>query len=98
MPSGVVLSAHGLQLKVTLLEIGSVQSGPRLVVASGRVTNASGPAWCSPLNGVVPVKPQFAASAGLLNQKPMWNVFVGGRATSLSTPKIWSNKIVRICA
>ena len=42
--------------------------------------NASGPALCSPLNGVgTPVKPHGAASAGLLNQKPRWNVFVGAR-------------------
>jgi hypothetical protein len=36
-----------------------------LVVALGRLIIASGPAWCSPLNGVNPVKPQAAASAGL---------------------------------
>ena len=67
-----------MQANPPLPEIGSVQSGPRLVVRLGRVTKASGPAWCSPLNGVAPVNPQRCASAGLLNRKPRWNVFVGG--------------------
>ena len=31
--------------------------------------------------------------AGLLNQKPMWNVLVGCRSTSGSKPKIWSMMI-----
>ena len=90
---------HGLQVKPPpRIETGSVQSGPSAVVASGRVTNASGPAWCSPLNGVTPVKPHGWASAGLLNQNPRWKVFVGASAMSLSTPKIWSRRTVRIVA
>src|SRR5262249_35805410 len=98
LPSGRSRAGQGLQVKPLPLETGSVQSGPRLVAASGRVTNAKGPALCSPFNAVGPVNTQFAASVGLLNQKPMLNVFVGGSATSLSTPKIWSSKIVRMRA
>src|SRR6476469_591940 len=59
--------------------------------------NASGPALCSPLNGVLPVNPHGAASAGSLNQKPTWNVLVGGRLVAASKPKIWSRRIVLIC-
>src|SRR4051812_21019657 len=91
--------AHGLQVKAPPAPAtGSVHSGPSAVLASGRVTKASGPAWCSPLNGVTPVNPQGCASVGLLNQKPRWNVLVGARPTSLSTPKIWSRRTVRILA
>ena len=59
---------------------------------------ASGPALCSPLKGVgfVGSKPQAAASFGLLNQKPTWNVLVGFNATSGSNPKIWSRRMVLI--
>src|SRR5262245_35440306 len=67
---------------------GLVHRGPRSKVASGRVMKASGPALCSPLKGVVPVKPHAAASAGSLNQKPTWKVFVGSRPTAGSNPKI----------
>jgi len=35
-----------------------------------------------------------AASSGLLNQKPTWNVSVGASFTSGSKPKIWSSRIV----
>ena len=65
-----------------------------MVTAFGRVTKARGPAWCSPLNGVEPVKPQFPASVGLLNQNPRWKVLVGERLTSGSKPKIWSSRMV----
>src|SRR4051812_13855086 len=59
--------------------VGLVHSGPR-PDAAGVDIIANGPALCSPLNGVgfVTSKPQGAASSGLLNQKPTWNVFVGG--------------------
>src|ERR1700722_11776352 len=43
--------------------------GPRFT-ALGTLIIALGPALCSPLNGVVPVKPQAVASAELLNQIP----------------------------
>ena len=52
--------------------------------ASGRLIIASGPALCSPLNGVGAVdvaKPQAAASFGSLNQKPRSKVSVGGEPT-----------------
>ncbi len=77
-------AAHGLR-----------QSGPRPEFSFGTLVIAAGPALCSPLNGVgcVASKPQGAAVWGLLNQKPMWNVFVGARLTSGSKPKIWSMKI-----
>src|SRR5262249_24120323 len=97
VPGGASPSVHGLQVnEPPPAEIGSVHSGPRFVTASGRVTNASGPALCSPLNGVEPVKPQSDASAGLLNQNPRWNVLVCVSDTSLSTPKIWSSSTVRM--
>ena len=44
------------------------------------------------------MNPQRCASAGLLNQNPRWNVFVGEKTTSLSTPKIWSSRTVRTLA
>ncbi len=51
---------------------GETQSGPRFVAATGIEIIASGPALCSPLNGVglVTSKPHGAASSGLLNQNP----------------------------
>ncbi len=54
---------------------------------------AKGPALCSPLNGVGLVGSKWqlgraAASRGLSNQKPTWNVFVGAKCTSGSKPKI----------
>jgi hypothetical protein len=57
---------------------------------------ANGPALRSPFTGVgfETSKPQDAASLGLLNQGPMWNVFVGETLTvppaflSASNPKI----------
>src|SRR5947209_13078092 len=69
---------------------GFVHSGPRPVFASGRVIIASGPALCSPLNGVgtVTSKPQSAASFGSLNQKPTSKVPVGASETAGSKPKI----------
>src|ERR1700722_1791225 len=59
--------------------VGLVQSGPRFAGSTGAEIIASGPALCSPLNGVglVTSKPQAAASFGLLNQKPRWKVLVG---------------------
>jgi hypothetical protein len=77
-------AAHGLR-----------QSGPRPVFSLGTLIIAAGPALCSPLKGVgcVTSKPQDLALAGLWNQKPTWNVFVGARSTSGSKPKIWSTKI-----
>src|SRR5205807_8355211 len=88
-PASLVLRVYGLQ-PLGLLESGSEHSGPRPVLAFGRLMNATGPAWCSPLNGVnMPCgKPHGTASAGSLNQKPTWNVFVGARLTSGSKPKI----------
>jgi len=48
-----------------------------LVEGLGKLMKAFGPAFCSPLNGVglVGSKPQGWASAGLLNQRPTWNVW-----------------------
>jgi hypothetical protein len=63
-------SFQGLQLAGTVEVLGLRHSGPRPVVAFGTLIIATGPAWCSPLNGVKPVNPHGAASAGLLNQKP----------------------------
>jgi hypothetical protein len=62
---------------------GETQSGPRFVAATGIEIIASGPAWCSPLNGVgvLTSKPQDAASLGMLNQNPTWYVFTGGSIT-----------------
>src|SRR5689334_1524738 len=82
--------AYGWQRAGVTERSGLLHSGPRLVVASGRLIIASGPARCSPLKGVgwVTSKPQAAASCGLLNQKPTWNVLVGARLTSGSKPKI----------
>jgi hypothetical protein len=69
-----------------------------VTIASGREIIASGPALCSPLNGVgfVTSNPQLCASFGLLNQNPTLNVFVGARPVAASKPKIWSSKMVRI--
>ncbi len=50
--------------------MGLRHSGPRCVEALGTVIIALGPAFCDPLNGVVPLKPQVAASDGLSNQMP----------------------------
>jgi hypothetical protein len=72
-------TAHGLR-----------QSGPRPVFALGTLIIAAGPALWSNGVGFVTSKPQGLAVAGLLNQKPMWNVLVGCRSTSGSKPKIWS--------
>ena len=60
-------------------ESGFRHRGPRPVLASGRLIIASGPAACSPLNGVglEASKPHATASFGLLNQKPRWNVLIG---------------------
>jgi len=59
-------------LKVPLLLNGCVQSGPSPVVAFGRVMKATGPAVCSPLNGVgrSVVALHGWASATLSYQKP----------------------------
>src|SRR5215469_4373877 len=80
---------------------GFVQSGPNPVLASGTLIMANGPALCSPLNGVGLVGSKWqlgsaAASCGLSNQKPRWNVFVGAKRTSGSKPKISSRRIVLI--
>ena len=42
------------------------------------------------------MKPQAAASAGSLNQKPTLKVFTGGTPRLASKPKIWSSRIVLI--
>ena len=78
--------------------MGLRHSGPRPVVALGTLIIALGPAFCVPLNGVVPVNPHGAASAGLLNQNPTWKVCVGssGGVVPASKPKIWLTKIDRI--
>ena len=54
----------------------TVSNGPWPVVESGRLIMAFGPALCSELNGVglVGSKPHAAASSGLSNQNPTWNV------------------------
>jgi len=59
---------------------GETQSGPRFVAATGIEIIASGPARCSPLNGVglFTSNPQDLASSGLLNQNPTWYVLTGG--------------------
>src|SRR5277367_3696720 len=88
---------YGLQLPSSL---GLVHSGPRLVLASGTLIIATGPALCSPLNGVgwVESNPHFDAVFGLLNQKPTWKVLSGVRAASGSKPKIWSSRMVLMVA
>src|SRR6516164_2315532 len=70
---------YGLQLIVLPEICGFEHKGPRPVVPSGTLIIASGPAFWSPLNGVrlVGSKPHAAASCGLSNQKPTWNVWVG---------------------
>src|SRR5690349_19251350 len=80
-------NVYGLQVPLLL---GLVHSGPRLVVASGTLIMATGPALCSPLNGVgwVGSKPHFLAELGLLNQKPTWKVLSGAKLASGSKPKI----------
>src|SRR5216684_5929134 len=74
---------YGLQVP---LLFGLVQSGPRSVCASGTLIIATGPALCSPLNGVgcvtSKVQPFLLASFGSLNQNPTWKVLVGARAAS----------------
>src|ERR1700687_5745358 len=63
---------------------------------------ATGPALCSPLNGVglvvSKVQPFRLASFGSLNQKPTWKVLVGVKDASGSKPKIWSSRMVLIVA
>ena len=73
---------HGLQTKVRPVgslaasssdtPVGDVQRGPRFAGGTGSEIIASGPALCSPLNGVgfVTSNPHAAASLGSLNQKP----------------------------
>src|SRR5215469_15726747 len=92
--------SYGLQVAGWVDKLGLRHNGPRFVVALGKLIMASGPALCSPLNGVgwVTSKPQVAASFGLLNQNPTWKVFVGERPTAGSKPKIWLTKILRIVA
>src|SRR5215831_6662534 len=90
---------YGLQLMGSVSSFGSVHNGPRLVFESGTVINATGPALCSPLNGVglvtSNVHPSTFASLGLLNQNPRWNVLIGlGLLWSGSNPKIWSSRMV----
>src|ERR1700722_4689922 len=106
--------AHGLQANTVgssgskplssgpVARVGLVQSGPRPAGSTGTEIIASGPALCSPLNGVglLTSNPQGCASFGLLNQKPKWKVLVGfstvvagvvdvaGTTTSASNPKI----------
>ena len=60
--------------------VGEVQRGPRFAGGIGSDIIASGPALCSPLNGVglFALNPHGTASCGLLNQNPTWNVLVGG--------------------
>src|SRR3954452_5401871 len=79
---------QGSQDTVPFDVVGEVHSGPRGVCATGRVMKPSGPACAAPLNGVAPLTPHGAASAGSLNQNPRWNVFVGPRLASGSKPKI----------
>src|SRR5262249_36851071 len=95
VPRASMSRRYGLQAGGGV-ELGAVQSGPSPVVGSGRLVKATGPALCSPLNGVDPTKPHGAAFAGLSNQKPTWNVFVGASPTAGSKPKIWSSRIVLI--
>ena len=58
-------SGQGLQWNVpSPFDSGSVHSGPSFVLASWRLIIASGPAWCSPLNGVKPVNPQARRRPG----------------------------------
>src|SRR5215831_10543600 len=90
---------YGLQLIGFVSSFGLVHNGPRLVFASGTVMKATGPALCSPLNGVGLVTsnthPSTFASLGLLNQNPRWNVLIGfGLLWSGSNPKIWSSRMV----
>src|SRR5690349_5783943 len=73
-----------LQLAGVVELFGFVQRGPNPDLASGTLSMAKGPALCSPLNGVGLVGSKWqlgraAASSGLSNQKPRWNVFVGAR-------------------
>jgi len=75
-----VTMSYGLHVAGWVDKLGLRHNGPRFVIALGTLIMASGPALCSPLNGVglVGSKPQAVASAGLLNQNPTWKVFVGG--------------------
>jgi hypothetical protein len=63
---------QGLQLADVVEVSGLVHSGPRPVLASGRLIIATGPDLCSPLNGFgfVGSKPQSFAALGSSNQKP----------------------------
>ena len=57
-----------------------VPSGPA-VAGNWAVLKTCTPALCSPLKGVVaPEQPALAASAGELNQTPMWKVWIGPKA------------------
>src|SRR5262249_47281763 len=55
---------QGLQTTGSLDRSGFRQSGPSLVCSSGTLIMASGPAKCSPLNGVWPVNPQRRGLVG----------------------------------
>src|SRR5215468_5668739 len=99
------LSSAGSRQRVQVAGVvelfGSVQSGPNPVLASGTLSMAKGPALCSPLNGVGLVGSNWhvgraAASSGLSNQKPRWNVLVGAKRTSGSNPKMSSKRIALI--
>src|ERR1041385_8036489 len=63
---------QGLQLTGSVVVSGLVHSGPRPVLASGKLIMATGPDLCSPLNGFgfVGSKPQSLAAFGSSNQKP----------------------------
>ena len=55
-------------------------SGPA-VAGNWAVLKTWTPALCSPLKGVVaPGRPALVASAGELNQTPMWKVWIGPKA------------------
>src|SRR5689334_512016 len=95
---GARSGGYGWQWNLPPLETGLVHSGPSPVLAFGRVMKATGPALCSPLNGVGTsvVLLHGWASATLLNQNPTCSVWVGARPTSGSKPNIWSSRIVLI--
>src|SRR5262249_39592286 len=89
-PSPGMGKAYAWHFHTPPTKIGLPHRGPSLVVALGRLIIASGPAACSPLNGVLPEKPQADAAAGSLNQNPTWKVLVGGSGgdSAGSKPKI----------
>jgi hypothetical protein len=77
--------------------LGLRQRGPRLVVASGTLIIALGPALCSPLNGVVGIKKwQIVPLAKLFKMKGNPEFHKAGKISKSSFVQRYSEKARRV--